>query len=128
MASESLTRFCQVFIRPLRNADPPVIRDGVEEFVKQVFGNILDLRECSRHLLEAMCVRQQEQGEIIFGIGDIFIDAATEFRLAYPAYIEQIPGAEKRLKGEMENNEVFRVFIEACTRFSYINVPSIAKG
>ena len=65
-----------------------------------------------------MYVRQREQGEIISRIGDIFLNAATEFRLAYPTYIGQMPGAEKRLKEEMEINGGLRVFLEVCTRFS----------
>lgn len=122
-----LTHFCQVFIRPLRSADPPVIQDGLDEFIEEVFSNILDLRECNRHLLETMYVRQREQGEIISRIGDIFLNAATEFRLAYPTYIGQMPGAEKRLKEEMENNGGFRVFLEVFNRFSQI-ISSTVEG
>jgi len=102
----------EVFIRPLRNADPPIIRDGVDEFIEEVFGNILDLRKCNRHLLDTMLVRQREQGDIISSIGDIFLDAATEFRLPYLTYIVQMPEAEKRLKDEMEKNGKFAAFLE----------------
>jgi len=70
------------------------------------------LRECNRHLLETMYVRQREQGEIVSRIGDIFLNAATEFRLAYPTYIGQLAAAEKRLKEETENNGDLRVFLE----------------
>ena len=108
----TFTCFCQVFIRPLRNANPPVIDGGAHDFIEEVFSNILDLRECNRNLLETMYVRQREQGEVISRIGDIFLNAATEFRLAYPTYMGQLPGAEKRLKEEMEANGDLRVFIE----------------
>lgn len=64
-----------------------------------------------------MYVRQREQGEIISRIGDIFLNAASEFRFAYPTYIGQMPGAERRLKEEMENNGGLRVFLEVCTGF-----------
>ena len=88
----------------------------MHEFIEGVFGNILDLRECNRNLLETMYVRQREQGEVISRIGDIFLNAASEFRLAYPTYMVQLPGAEKKLKEEMEANGDLRVFIEvrAC--------------
>jgi len=59
-----------------------------------------------------MYVRQREQGEVISRIGDIFLNAATEFRLAYPTYMGQLPGAEKRLKEDMEANGELRVFFE----------------
>ena len=112
-----LTRSCKVFIRPLRNADPPVIQGSVDRFIDQVFGNILDLRECNRHLLEAMYIRQREQGGIISKIGDVFLKAAVEFRLAYPTYIGQLAAAERRLEEETERNEEFKAFLEVCVRF-----------
>ena len=112
--------FCQVFIRPLRNANPSIIRDDVNEFIEEVFGNILDLRELNRHLLETLHIRQREQGKIISRIGDLFFDAVTEFQLAYPVYIGQIPGAEKRLREEMESNGAFGAFLDVCTRFPRI--------
>ncbi|KAH9839689.1 Dbl-like domain-containing protein [Rhodofomes roseus] len=106
-----------LFIRPLRSANPPVIRlSEVEEFIEEVFGNILDLRECNRRLLEVLNVRQREQAPIIQGVGDIFLDAATEFRLAYPIYVGHLPVAEKRVKDESEKNAEFRRFLEQAAR------------
>jgi hypothetical protein len=94
-------------------ANPAVIHPHVlEDFIEDVFGNILDLRECNRRLLEVMYVRQREQAPIIQRIGDVFLDAATEFRLAYPIYVGHLPLAEKRMKEEMENNPEFRIFLE----------------
>ncbi|KAF8075167.1 CNH domain-containing protein [Lyophyllum atratum] len=106
------------FIKPLRHANPPVILSNVEEFIDDVFGNMLDLRECNRRLIEVMYVRQREEGHVIGAIGDIFLDAATEFRLAYPIYIGHHPIAEKRLKDEIESNPQFRIFLEKCLRQS----------
>lgn len=107
------------FIKPLRAADPPVIKSNVDDFIEDVFGNILDLRECNRRLLEVMYVRQREQGPIIQRIGDIFLEAATEFRLAYPIYIGHYPIAEKRLKDELDTNSEFRSFLEHCIQESF---------
>jgi len=109
----------QVYLRPLRNADPPVIpRDEIDDFVDTVFGNVLDLRECNKRLLETMYVRQREQGIIIQRIGDIFLTAAAEFRLAYPAYVGHLPVAEKRLKDEMEANPSLKFFLEVRVIFN----------
>jgi hypothetical protein len=103
----------QIFIRPLRNAQPPVIRPSdLHDFIDEVFGNILDLRECARRFLEVLCVRQREQGEVISRVGDVFLEAATEFRLAYPTYIGNLPMGEKAMKDEIENNAEFRLFLE----------------
>ncbi|KAJ7497980.1 CNH domain-containing protein [Mycena galericulata] len=108
-----------VFIRPLRAANPPVIpANKLEDFIDEVFGNILDLRECNRRLLEVVYVRQREQAPVIQRIGDIFLDAATEFRLAYPIYVGHHPLAEKRMKEELDVNPQFRLFIERCSRQS----------
>ncbi|TCD61525.1 hypothetical protein EIP91_008286 [Steccherinum ochraceum] len=106
-----------LFIRPLRSANPPIIRSSeLEDFIEDVFGNILDLRECNRRLLEVMYVRQREQAPVIHGIGDIFLDAATEFRLAYPIYVGHLPVAEKRVKDELDHNAEFRRFLEQAAR------------
>ncbi|KAJ7825350.1 CNH domain-containing protein [Mycena olivaceomarginata] len=106
-----------VFLKPLRTAIPPVIPlERLEDFIDEVFGNVLDLRECNRRLLEVMYVRQREQAPVIQRIGDVFLSAATEFRLAYPIYIGHHPLAEKRLKEEMDANPEFRLFLEHCSR------------
>ncbi|KAI0367587.1 Dbl-like domain-containing protein [Pilatotrama ljubarskyi] len=106
-----------LFIRPLRSANPPVIRSTeIDEFIDEVFGNILDLRECNRRLLEMIYVRQREQAPVIQGIGDIFLDAATEFRVTYPNYVGNLPVAEKRMKDELDKNAEFKRFVEQCSR------------
>jgi hypothetical protein len=103
----------QAFIRPLRSANPPVIpRQDLDQFIEDVFGNILDLRECNRRLLECLYVRQREQAPVVQRIGDVFLGAATEFRLAYPIYIGHLPLAEKRMKDETDSNPEFRIFLE----------------
>jgi RHO1 GDP-GTP exchange protein 1/2 len=109
----------QRFIKPLRTANPPIIRPHLlEDFIDDVFGNILDLRECNRRLLEVMYVRQREQAPVIQRIGDVFLTAAAEFRLAYPTYVGHHPIAEKRMKDEIDNNPEFRIFLEVGLYYS----------
>lgn len=84
----------------------------LDEFIEEVFGNILDLRECNKRLVEAMYVRQREQSPIIQKIGDVFVEAARSFRYPYPAYVARLPFAEKRFKEEMEANANLRLFLE----------------
>ena len=104
-----------VFIKPLRAANPPVIAPQLlDDFIDELFGNILDLRECNRRLLEVLNVRQREESPVILRIGDIFLNAATEFRFAYPTYIGHYPISEKKLKDETEANPEFRLFLEVC--------------
>jgi len=102
-----------VFIRQLRMASPQIMTPlDLEDFIEEVFGNIMELRECNQRLLEVMYVRQREQHPVIQSVGDIFLDAATEFRIVYPIYVGHHPLAEKRMKEELEHNPEFRFFIE----------------
>ncbi|KAG9075486.1 hypothetical protein FS749_012835, partial [Ceratobasidium sp. UAMH 11750] len=111
-----LDAIVEIFIRPLREARPAIIHKDVHAFVETVFGNILDIRECNRRLLEVMRVRQREQQPVIQQIGDVFLSAAAEFRVVYPLYIGQLPVAEKTVKEETESNVEFKNFLEHCSR------------
>jgi len=86
--------------------------DALQEFIEEVFGNILEVRECNRRLLEQMSVRKREQAPVVQWIGDIFLRAASDFRSTYPVYVGNLPLAEKRVKEEMESNPEFRLFTE----------------
>jgi len=82
----------------------------LDSFIECVFGNILDLRETSRRILEKLYVRQREQGPFIQYIGDIFLTAATEFRVVYPKYVGNLVRAGQRVKDELDHNASFRAF------------------
>ncbi|KAG8896511.1 hypothetical protein FRB99_008857 [Tulasnella sp. 403] len=105
------------FIKALHNANPPIVPPNeLDSFIDDIFGNIMDLRETNKRLLENMYVRQREQKPVIQRIGDVFLTAAAEFRWAYPMYVGHLPLAEKRLKEELENNSEFRLFLEQVAR------------
>jgi len=112
-----------VFIKPLRASKPAVIEpsDKLEAFIDEVFSNVFDIRECNRRLLEILHVRQREQGPVIQQVGDILLEAATEFRKSYPAYVGNYPLAEKRLRHEQETNLEFRIFIEVSRPINHPN-------
>ena len=84
----------------------------LESFIDDIFGNLSEVREANRRLLEVMNVRQREQSLVIQRLGDILLEAATEFRLIYPSYVGHLPSAEKRLKEESESNSELRLFLE----------------
>ncbi|KAF8677361.1 hypothetical protein RHS04_05906 [Rhizoctonia solani] len=113
---QDLDTIVEIFIRPLREARSSIVQGDVNQFIDTVFGNILDIRECNRRLLEVMRVRQREQQPVIQQIGDVFLTAAAEFRIVYPLYIGQLPIAEKMVKDESESNADFRSFLEHCSR------------
>ena len=100
-------------MKPLQNASPPIIDpEQLNSFIEDVFHNILDLRNVNKRLLEVMRVRQREQYPIIQKIGDVFLTAATDFRVVYANYLGNLPVGEKRLKDEIEQNSEFRMFLE----------------
>ncbi|KAL5513096.1 TUS1 [Sanghuangporus vaninii] len=106
-----------LFMKPLRMADPPIIPPSqIDSFMIDVFHNILDIRDVNRRLLEVLEVRQREQSPIIQRIGDVFLTAATDFRNVYADYVGNLPVAEKRLKDEMDSNPELRRFLERCSR------------
>ncbi|WWD17661.1 hypothetical protein CI109_102102 [Kwoniella shandongensis] len=112
-----LTAMEKLFIDPLRQSDPPLIPDSYrrERFIHEVFNNALQLREACRRLIEEFTIRMREQ-PIILSVGDLFLQAATEFRNIYPEYTGRLPQAEAALTKEMDENTEFRLFIERIVR------------
>ena len=91
-------------MKPLRLASPPIIDShDLDSFIECVFGNVPDLRETSR-ILEKLYVRQREQGPLIQYIGNIFLTAATEFRVVCPKYVGNLVRAGQRVKDELYGN------------------------
>jgi hypothetical protein len=107
----------QLYISPLRLADPPVIRSlkDLEELINGIFGNILELREANTRILDFFLIRKREEGGLLSTVGDIFLSAAADFRNLYPEYIGGLPKAEERLKIELNQNANFRAFVEASS-------------
>ncbi|KAF5362265.1 hypothetical protein D9756_002201 [Leucocoprinus leucothites] len=106
-----------VFIDPLRHSGLSVSSGSLNEFIHEIFGNLIQVRDINKRLLEILYVRQREQAPIVGGIGDIFLDAATtDFKEVYPIYIGHYPIAEKQLREELERNPEFRLFVENCSR------------
>nr|KIR45931.1 hypothetical protein I312_04901 [Cryptococcus bacillisporus CA1280] len=106
-----------LFITHLRLADPPIIPDPRHraEFIHEVFHNAHELREASKRLIEEFTIRQREQPIIQF-VGDLFLQAATEFRNIYPEYTGSLPQAEATLSKELEENTEFRLYTERVVR------------
>lgn len=102
-----------VFIEPLRNSGIQASSGSLQEFMDEIFGNIMQIRDINKRLLESLYVRQREQAPVVKEIGDIFLAAAIhDFREAYPLYIGHQPIAERLMREELETNSAFRIFIE----------------
>ncbi|THU88758.1 Dbl homology domain-containing protein [Dendrothele bispora CBS 962.96] len=106
-----------VFIRPLRYANPPIISPPValEQFITDVFCNILELRQCSKSLRESILVRQREGQYTIQRVGDILLNIATEYRQVYSVYLGLRTFAERKTRDELEENVQFKTFLEQAS-------------
>lgn len=51
-------------------------------------------------------------------IGDLYLEAAADFRNIYPDYLGNLPMAEKVLTEELETNLDFRLFVEVSQKVS----------
>lgn len=108
-----LTAMKKLFIDDLQDVIPFY---RLDEFIYAVFGNVLELRETCRRILDNFAIRQREQHPFIRTVGDIFLEAATDFRLIYPTYTGNVPAAEQIIKKELEDNPQFRLLNERVVR------------
>jgi hypothetical protein len=88
----------------------------LDGFLSDVFGNAMELREACRRILDNFSIRQREQHPLIRTVGDIFLEAATDFRLIYPEYTGNVPSAELVIRKELDENPQFRLFNERVVR------------
>ena len=105
----------QIYIIPLRNADPPIIpRDKLEQFCDEVFHNYDELFTHHKKLVDNLHEIQREQHPNIRSITAALFDAALNFRDAYMEYIPNYPIAAYRIDDEMANNPAFKNFVDVC--------------
>ena len=110
-----LTALEELYITGLRKADPPIIpRYRLEKFITEVFSNEAEIHEACGRLLDHFTIRERESAQppLIFSVGDIFLQAAADFRNIYPEYTGNLPHAENVLRQEMEDNADFRFFCD----------------
>lgn len=103
-----LTSLETLFMRKLHEVIPFYRLEG---FINDVFGNVIELRETSRRVIDNFASRQNQHA-----VGDIFLEAATDFRLIYPDYTGNVPAAELLIKKELEENPQFRLLNEQVVR------------
>jgi hypothetical protein len=99
----------QSFIIPLQTANPPIVQPygKLDQYVRQLFSNIVEIRRSSRALLDNFAIHLREQGPLVQNVGDIFLEAAIEFRSLYPTYTDNLPKAETLLNKLLEEHRPF---------------------
>ena len=105
----------EIYIIPLRNADPPIIpRDKLDQFCDEVFHNYDELFAHHKKLVDKLHEIQREQHPHIRSITAALFDAALNFRDAYMEYIPNYPIAAYRIDDEMANSPLFKNFVDVC--------------
>jgi RHO1 GDP-GTP exchange protein 1/2 len=102
-----------MFIRPLRNTDPPIIPlDRLDSFIHDVFHNFAELHAHHRRLVDQFHDIQREEHPTIRSVTAVLFDATLNFREAYMEYIPNYPIAAYRVDDEIANNPAFKAFVE----------------
>jgi hypothetical protein len=107
-----------VFITPLLTAQPPIVEPypRLEALVKGLFGNIVDIRRASRRLLDNYSIRLREQFPLIETVGDILLEAATDFRSLYPDYMDNLTTADELLTKTLAESPQFSDWYDRVSR------------
>ena len=102
-----------MYIRPLRNAEPPIIpHDRLDQFLTDVFHNYNELHAHHRRLVDTLHEIQREEHPRIRSITAAVYDAVLNFREAYMEYIPNYPIASHRIDEELQGNKPFRAFVD----------------
>lgn len=108
-----------VFIGPLRAANPPIIDPrNVSAFIGEVFGNLSQILAHHRRIAAALFARQKDQHPVVLSIADLVLDTAlkSEFRTAYETYIKHYPLAESHHRKELKKNAAYQAFIQSAAK------------
>ncbi|GMK54133.1 hypothetical protein CspeluHIS016_0107190 [Cutaneotrichosporon spelunceum] len=99
----------QTFLIPLQSANPPIVQPygKLDQYVRQLFSNVVEIRRSSQALLDNFAIRLREQGPLVQNVGDIFLDSASQFRSLYSTYIDNLPKADALLNKLMEEHLPF---------------------
>jgi RhoGEF, Guanine nucleotide exchange factor for Rho/Rac/Cdc42-like GTPases len=65
----------QIFIKGLRESNPPILGNGTQEFITTVFRNIHDILVHHQQMLETLFRRQRTTHPLIQSIADIFLES-----------------------------------------------------
>ncbi|KAG1747212.1 uncharacterized protein EDB91DRAFT_74648 [Suillus paluster] len=114
---EDLKLVTEVFIEPLKFANPPVIApDKLRPFVQEVFWNLDRILVHHEHMLAALFERQLDQHPLIQSVTDIVLETCFQFQGEYESYIKHYPLAEERHRTELSRNKNYQAFMQRCSQ------------
>ena len=107
-----------MYVRVLRNAEPPIIpRARLAQFLDDVFHNHHELYGHHRTLVDKLHHIQREEHPRIRTITAVVFDVALNFREAYMEYIPNYPIAAYRIDEEMATNPAFKSFVNVSPHY-----------
>ncbi|KAG0706814.1 hypothetical protein DFH29DRAFT_900165 [Suillus ampliporus] len=114
---EDLKLVTEVFIDPLKFANPPVIApDRLRPFVQEAFWNLDRILVHHERMLAALFERQLDQHPLIQSVTDIILKTFFQFQEEYESYIKHYPIAEERHRIELSRNESYQAFMQKCSQ------------
>jgi hypothetical protein len=117
----------QLYITPLRTADPPVIgRDRLDRWIAEVFGNYKEILAVHRNLLHRLTKRQRDQHPVIGSVTDLIFDAILQWGDSYMNYAANYPIAKWKIDRELRNNPSFKEFFDVSFS-SFLVLPSLSS-
>jgi hypothetical protein len=109
ISSRWLTPNEQQWIKPLRT-EPIIEESRREDFVQQVFWNVLEIYAVNLKLCEALN-RRQKQNHIVDRIGDVFLDHVPNFGPFVKYGAHQLYG-KYEFEKEKSSNPLFSKFVD----------------
>lgn len=114
---EDLKLVTEVFIEPLKFANPPVMApDKLRPFVHEVFWNLGQISVHHEHMLAALFERQLDQHPLVQSVTDIVLETCFQFQSEYESYIKHYPLAEERHRTELSRNKSYQAFMQKCSQ------------
>lgn len=94
----------------------PLSGAALDSFITTVFGNYAELLSHIATFCDRLQERQREQNPMVESLGDLVVEAALEWGLAYTAYVQHYPVALHTLKREIATNARMAKFADDCRR------------
>ncbi|WVR05091.1 hypothetical protein IAU60_002103 [Kwoniella sp. DSM 27419] len=108
-----LKTVCDVFIQPLKEADPPILepQNRLYAFIAEVFSTVQQIYHAHVRLLGRLMERQRHEWPLMTTATDLLLGTLLEMVDLYEAYMKNYPFAEARVRREQARNEPFKIFL-----------------
>ncbi|KAI9512110.1 hypothetical protein F5148DRAFT_1166295 [Russula earlei] len=111
-----------VYIAPILIAPHEIMtRERGSTFVSEVFWNLSEILVHHQRMLRSLFSRQRDQHPLVQSVADIILDNALLFTPEYESYIKHSPLSLERHEKELDQNPLYRDFIQTCSEDPRLN-------